>query len=155
MANPNPKTEQLIPFPQVGEEPLSKKPISFRLPQSDYDRLMRLPREQRLKLLRQSIKSNLDQLEKEYAWLTCRQTSKSENIIKMSGTKSSGRPGGNPDIAKYGFKTERPEPLREQINIRVSTSMKKSLLKQKNWNEFVREAIAKALQEQEEELKSA
>ena len=67
MANPNPKTEQLIPFPQVGEEPLSKKPISFRIPQSDYDRLMRLPREQRLKLLRQSIKSNLDQLEKEYA----------------------------------------------------------------------------------------
>ena len=67
MANPKPKTEYLIPFPQVGEEPLSKKPVYIRIPQSDYDRLMRLPREKRLSLLRQSIKSGLDQLEKEYA----------------------------------------------------------------------------------------
>ncbi len=63
-------------------------------------------------------------------------------------------PKGNPDIVKYGFKSDRAEPLRERVQIRVPTSMKEKLQEQENWQEFVRNAIAKALQEQEE-LKSA
>ena len=64
----------------------------------------------------------------------------------MPGTKSSGRPGGNPDIKKYGFKTDRDEPLRERLQIRVPASMKQQLLTQDNWQEFVRQAIAEKLQ---------
>lgn len=65
----------------------------------------------------------------------------------MPGTKTSGRPGGNPDIAKYGFKTNRPEPLRESLQLRVSASMKEKLKNRENWQEFVRNAIEKALEE--------
>jgi hypothetical protein len=65
----------------------------------------------------------------------------------MAGTKSSGRPGGNPDIKNYGFKTERPEPLREKLQLRVSASMKEQLKSRENWQELVRDAIAKALEE--------
>ncbi len=64
----------------------------------------------------------------------------------MPGTQSSGRPGGNPDIKKYGFKTDRAEPLRERVQIRIPTSMKKKLQEQENWQEFVRQAIAEKLQ---------
>ena len=72
----------------------------------------------------------------------------------MPGTKSSGRPGGNPDIAKHGFKTDRKEALTAQMNVRVAPSMLAKVKKKKNWNEFVRQAIAKALEE-EENFKSA
>ena len=66
----------------------------------------------------------------------------------MAGTKASGRHGGNPDFGtKYAFKTEREEPLTESVSLRVSASMKSQLKKQKNWQEIVREAIAKALDE--------
>ena len=64
----------------------------------------------------------------------------------MPGTQSSGRPGGNPDIKKYGFKTDRAEPLRERVQIRIPTSMKKKLQEQENWQEFVRQAIAEKLE---------
>lgn len=63
-------------------------------------------------------------------------------------------PKGNPDIVKYGFTTDREEPLRERVQIRVPASMKEKLQEQENWQEFARQAIAKALQEQEE-LESA
>ncbi len=63
----------------------------------------------------------------------------------MPGTRTSGRPGGNPDIKKYGFKTDRDEPLRERLQIRVPASMKQQLLSQDNWQEFVRQAIAEKL----------
>ncbi|MEC4895822.1 MAG: hypothetical protein SAL07_25500 [Oscillatoria sp. PMC 1051.18] len=63
----------------------------------------------------------------------------------MPGTKSSGRPGGNPDIKSYGFKTDRSEPLRENLQLRISASMKEQLKSQENWQEFVREAIAEKL----------
>jgi hypothetical protein len=64
----------------------------------------------------------------------------------MPGTHASGRPGGNPDIKEYGFKTDRKEPLRERLQIRVPTSMKQQLQQQENWQEFVRQAIAEKLQ---------
>jgi hypothetical protein len=65
----------------------------------------------------------------------------------MPGTKTSGRPGGNPDIKKYGFQTDRDEPLRERLQIRVPVSMKQQLAQQDNWQEFVRDAIAEKLQQ--------
>ena len=51
----------------------------------------------------------------------------------MPGTKASGRPGGNPDIKNYGFKTDRPEPLREKLQLRISASMKEQLQSRENW----------------------
>ena len=44
------------------------------------------------------------------------------------------------------FKTDRKEPLRERLQIRVPTSMKQQLQQQENWQEFVRQAIAEKLQ---------
>ena len=64
----------------------------------------------------------------------------------MPGTKASGRPGGNPDLKKYCFTTDRDEPLREKLQIRVPASMKKELEARDNWQEFVRQAIAEKLQ---------
>lgn len=63
----------------------------------------------------------------------------------MPGTKSSGRPGGNPDLKKYSFTTDRDEPLRERLQIRVPASMKQELEAKDNWQEFVRQAIAEKL----------
>lgn len=63
----------------------------------------------------------------------------------MPGTKSSGRPGGNPDIEKYGFKTDRDEPLRSRLQLRVPDYMKQRLVKRDNWQEFVRQAISEKL----------
>lgn len=63
----------------------------------------------------------------------------------MPGTKSSGRPGGNPDIKQYGFKSDRDEPLRSRLQLRVPDSMKQQLEQQDNWQEFVRQAIAEKL----------
>lgn len=65
----------------------------------------------------------------------------------MPGTKASGRPGGNPDLKNHGFTTDRPEPLRENLQLRVSASMKEKIRSRENWQEFVRDAIAKALEE--------
>ncbi|WP_181256761.1 hypothetical protein [Merismopedia glauca] len=60
----------------------------------------------------------------------------------MPGTKASGRPGGNPDFGtKYGWKTEREEPLTESLSLRVTASMKSELQHLENWQELVREAI--------------
>ncbi|MDJ0726623.1 MAG: hypothetical protein QNJ38_16065 [Prochloraceae cyanobacterium] len=63
------------------------------------------------------------------------------------------RPGGNPNIKKHGFKTDRVEPLTTQLALKVSASMKKQLKEKENWQEFVRNAIAKALEE--DDLQSA
>ncbi len=67
MANPNPKLENLVHFRPIGDEPLSKKQIQVRVPQSDYDKLMNLPPEQRLMLLRQWIRTGIENWEREYA----------------------------------------------------------------------------------------
>ncbi len=57
------------------------------------------------------------------------------------------------------FTTEREEPLREQLTLRVSASMKKKIKGRENWQEFVRETLDKALaeleKEEEKNLKSA
>jgi hypothetical protein len=63
----------------------------------------------------------------------------------MPGTKASGRPGGNPDLKKYSFTTDRDEPLRERLQIRVPASMNQELKAKDNWQEFVRQAIVEKL----------
>ncbi len=64
-----------------------------------------------------------------------------------------GRPGGNPDLKNYQFKTERKHPLTETMTIKFDRPTKEALTSGKlpNWREIAREAIAKALQEIEEQ----
>ena len=62
-------------------------------------------------------------------------------------------PKGNPNIKEYGFKTDRKESLTAKLSMRVTPSMLNKLKEQENWQELVREAIAKALEE--DNLKSA
>jgi hypothetical protein len=58
----------------------------------------------------------------------------------------SGRPGGNPDLAKFQFQTNREESLDGLLQIRIAPSMKAELdALGKERNDFVREAIAAAL----------
>ena len=64
----------------------------------------------------------------------------------MPGNKNSGRPGGNPNIKRHGFKSDRDEPLRSRLQLRVADSMKQQLDLQDDWQEFVRQAIAEKLQ---------
>ncbi|MDJ0713898.1 MAG: hypothetical protein QNJ54_06730 [Prochloraceae cyanobacterium] len=73
----------------------------------------------------------------------------------MAGNKNSGRPGGNPDIKNYGFKTDRDEPLRASLHIRLTPSIKSKLKTKENWQERVRDAIAQIALEEEENIKSA
>ncbi len=61
---------------------------------------------------------------------------------------------GNPNIKEHGFKTNRDEPLKGKLSMRVTESMLKKLKEKENWQERVREAIAQIIEE-EEGLKSA
>jgi len=58
-------------------------------------------------------------------------------------------PKGNPNIKKYGFKTDRKESLTAKLSIRVAPSMLNKLKEQENWQELVRQAIEKALEEKD------
>jgi hypothetical protein len=64
----------------------------------------------------------------------------------MPGTKSSGRPGGNPDIKKYGFKKPpgRDRAFTKVIPVAVTEEIKQELqekLGKGKVSEFCREAI--------------
>ena len=63
------------------------------------------------------------------------------------------RPGGNPNIKEHGFKSDRPEPLTANLSMRIAPSMLKELRSRENWKDLVRNAIAKALEE--DQIKSA
>ena len=67
--------------------------------------------------------------------------------------KRKGRPGGNPDITKYSFKTDREHPLVEAMTLRMDAPTKAAIRAGKlpDWPTIAREAIAKALKEQEEQ----
>lgn len=66
-------------------------------------------------------------------------------MIKKPG---SGRPGGNPDISKHGFQAAGDEPNIYRLNVRIPESLKIRLDPMgKDKNQFVRNAIAKALEE--------
>ena len=44
------------------------------------------------------------------------------------------------------FTTDRPEPLLEKLQLRIPLSMKQKLEAKDNWQEFVRQAVQKALE---------
>lgn len=55
------------------------------------------------------------------------------------------RLGGNPELQKHQFTTNRDEPLTSTITIRITLSMLKQLRSINNFPEFVREAISDKL----------
>lgn len=58
------------------------------------------------------------------------------------------RPGGNPDLYKSGFQAAGEEPIIHTFNVKLAESMKSKLDSMgKSKSEFVRKAIAKALEE--------
>ncbi|AVP91705.1 hypothetical protein FR934_17915 [Synechocystis sp. PCC 6803] len=59
----------------------------------------------------------------------------------MAGTKSSGRPGGNPDITNFSFTTDRPEPCTAKLTLRLPPTDYEKLRALENWQELVREKI--------------
>ena len=72
----------------------------------------------------------------------------------MPGTKSSGRPGGNPDIAKYGFKApEDREPYNQRVQVYVTPTVKKLLAEMDKPSDFVRSAIEEHLKKHGKQLK--
>ena len=54
---------------------------------------------------------------------------------------------GNPDLKKYEFTTEREEPCIHLVNLKMPLSLKNKLKAKENWQEFVRQTLAKALAE--------
>ena len=70
----------------------------------------------------------------------------------MTGTKGSGRPGGNPDLKKYQYVTDREEPLRARFQIRLSESKLEALKQIPHYQEKVREAIAKLIEIEQTQL---
>ena len=73
----------------------------------------------------------------------------------MPGTRSSGRPGGNPNIKNHGFKTDRKYPLTENESLKLDKPTKDKLRAGlvPNWRDIARSAIAKAIAEAEEKQK--
>ncbi len=67
----------------------------------------------------------------------------------MPGTKSSGRPGGNPDLEEYQFeqKYDWDEPCTAKMTLRLPPSLYAEIKKLPNWQERVRKAIAKELEQ--------
>ena len=61
------------------------------------------------------------------------------------GTKSSGRPGGNPDITEYSFTTDKPEPCTAKLTLRLPPSEYEKLKTLDNWQELVRQKIRELL----------
>ena len=66
-------------------------------------------------------------------------------------SKGKGRPGGNPELEKYQFqqKYDWGESCTERIAVRLPPTLNRELKKVENWQEFTRQAIAKALEEME------
>lgn len=66
---------------------------------------------------------------------------------------SKGRPGGNPEIAKFRFKQKYDwgESCTERIAVRLPPTLAKKLKNIENWQEFTRQAIAAAIKEARDE----
>ena len=59
------------------------------------------------------------------------------------------RPGGNPDIRNYGFKTDRERPLVAKMTLRMDEQMKAAIKSGvlPDWQEIARKALEEALRE--------
>jgi ATP-dependent helicase YprA (DUF1998 family) len=55
--------------------------------------------------------------------------------------------GGNPDLEKYQFTTDRDEPLTAKFTLRVTRSMLNELQAISNWQEKTREKLSDLLRE--------
>jgi len=64
---------------------------------------------------------------------------------------SKGRPGGNPEITKFSFqqKYDWGESCTAKITLRLPPSLDEKLKNIDSWQEFARQAIAKAIEESE------
>ncbi|WP_013335086.1 hypothetical protein [Gloeothece verrucosa] len=63
------------------------------------------------------------------------------------------RPGGNPSLKQYQYKLCHPTPLNSRFTLRVSDEMMMQLKSlDEDWQEFVRNAIALALKQKEQQL---
>jgi hypothetical protein len=55
---------------------------------------------------------------------------------------------GNPELKKYQFTSDRPDPLTEKFTLRVSPAMLDQLhALGEDWREFVRDAISEKLKQ--------
>ncbi|KOP25022.1 hypothetical protein AMR41_16480 [Hapalosiphon sp. MRB220] len=61
------------------------------------------------------------------------------------------RKGGNPNIKNHGFESAGEKPLTKTLSIRVSESTYQEVKSKDNPGEFCRQAIQKALDEDEHE----
>lgn len=67
MAEKNSKLKNLKPFKPIGDKPLSKSQLQIRVDQDVYDKVMSLPKQKRLNLLREWIKAGVEKLDQETA----------------------------------------------------------------------------------------
>lgn len=78
-----------------------------------------------------------------------------ENRGIMAGTQRSGRPGGNPDLIKYRFTTDRDEACTALLQLRIQPSLFAELKKLDGWQEIAREAIASSVERAAQATKAA
>ena len=57
------------------------------------------------------------------------------------GSQASGRPGGNPDLEKFQFKTDKSEPCTAYLGLRIPPSELQRLKAIKGWQDILREKI--------------
>lgn len=57
-----------------------------------------------------------------------------------------GRPGGNPDLVRYQYATDREEPCTAKMTLRLPPSQYAKLQEIDNWQEKTRRAIAQLLE---------
>ena len=70
----------------------------------------------------------------------------------MAGTKTSGRPGGNPDLKNYQFTTDKEESCTAKLTLRLAPSDYQKLKSLENWQEKTRKAIAKLIELEQTQL---
>ena len=68
---------------------------------------------------------------------------------------SQGRPGGNPDLIKYQFSTDRKESCTAKMTLRLPPSQYAKLKEIDNWQEKVRLAISSLVQSENLEVEAA
>ena len=73
------------------------------------------------------------------------------NLYRLKSIMAKGRPGGNPDITKFSFKQKYDwgESCTAKLTLRLPPSLNDKLKSIENWQEFARQAIAKAIEETE------
>lgn len=56
-----------------------------------------------------------------------------------------GRPGGNPDLKKHQFTTDKTEPCNANLQVKVPVSLKDAIAKKPDWQDWVRKILAENL----------